>query len=609
MRYHLTFHLLLAFSFVFTSAGLETYAETWPGFEESPHFGEQTKQMHFDSGVSLRIIAPQPGRIDLTKPARVIFFATPNGNTVDQTLGYRMAEGIDWHYDIQHIAAQHRTYQQANERENLVLVCLQADIRSWPSWRSKNENNATLIRGIVSEVLEAIPLNDPTVTLASHSGGGSFMFGFVNGSDAIPDWIDRFIYLDSNYGYHTEDGHGEKFIAWLAGGEDRRLVVVAYDDREITYKGKKVVSAKGGTYRATHRMLDRFKQEGEIVEGKVGAFSSFHALGGRAVLLTHPNPDNIILHTRMVGEMNGHLYALALDTPEEDAFGTIGGPRAYMQWVQPAPQHEAPEVSEENGKAVDAAESSGEADDGSIPSRPADAMGGRDFMMSIAELSPVEREAAIKDEVMSGNVPGFLRQFVTIHTRSKISDDSEVSATYEVCPDYLSIGSDDDFVRVPMTPMTAQAVADAFGCTLPTRKMVNAIYDQAPVKLEPLPLTEDRQAVTSFLQHNGLIEWQRQGQPLGELVAGVKKDVVVTNRLNEKPNRVAIYGWHKHDGQPIQPLTTVHVNTYTDYSHGVRLISKSIRVGDEIKTIDAVLADPGLAGLLSDEGVIRSIKY
>lgn len=601
MRYPLALHLLLATCLICIFSAHESRAETWPGFNESPHFGEQTREMHFDSGVKLLVIAPKSDRIDDTKPSRVIFFATPNGNTVEQTLGCRMIDGMDWHYDIQHIAAQHRAYQQANERENLVLVCLQADIRSWPTWRKKNENNAELIRGIVAEVLDTIPLQSPKITLASHSGGGSFMFGFINGSDAIPDWIDRFIYLDSNYGYDDDDGHGDKFIAWLAGDVGRRLVVIAYDDREITYKGKKVVSPTGGTYRATHRMLDRFKQEGEVVEGKVGVFDSFHALDGRAHLLTHPNPDNIILHTRMVGEMNGHLYALSLDTPEQDAFDVIGGPRAYMQWVQPPPV----ELQEKAAEKEAAADDTGL----SIPLRPADAVGGRAFMKSVADLPKAEREVAIKDELLRGNVPGFFRRYIAIHTRAKISDDSEVSATFEVSPDYLSIGSDDDFVRVPVTPMTAQAVADAFGCTLPTRKMVNDIYKQAPIKLAPLPLTEDRTAVTTFLQHNGLIEWQRQGKPLGELVAGIKKDVVITNRLKEKPNRVAIYGWHKLDGQPIQPLTIVHVNTYVDYSHGVRLVRKSMRVADEVKTIEAVLDDPDLAALLSDEGTIGEPCY
>ena len=244
-----------------------------------------------------------------------------------------------------------------------------------------------------------------------------------------------------------------------------------------------------------------------------------------------------------------------------------------------------------------------------IPPRPADALGGRDFMKSVADLAPAEREAAIRDELLRGNVPAFFRNFVAIHTRAKIGDDSELSVMFEVSPDYLSVGSDDDFVRVPVTPMTAKAVADAFGCTLPTRKMVDDIYDQAPVKLAPLPLTEDRETVTAFLQHNGLIEWQRQGKLLGELVAGIKKDVVITNRLKGKPNRVAIYGWHRLNDQPIQPLTTVHVNTYVDYSHGIRLVKKTMHVGDELITIDEVLADEGYAALLSDEGVITDAGY
>ncbi len=41
---------------------------------------------------------------------------------------------------------------------------------------------------------------------------------------------------------------------------------------------------------------------------------------------------------------------------------------------------------------------------------------------------------------------------------------------------------------------------------------------------------------------------------------------------------MAIYGWHKPDGTPIQPLTTVHVDWYVDYSHGVRLAKRTVKV-------------------------------
>ncbi len=49
----------------------------------------------------------------------------------------------------------------------------------------------------------------------------------------------------------------------------------------------------------------------------------------------------------------------------------------------------------------------------------------------------------------------------------------------------------------------------------------------------------------------------REKQPknaAGKLIAGHKKDVVITNRLLTMPKRVAIYGWHRPNGSPIQPL-------------------------------------------------------
>ena len=62
-------------------------------------------------------------------------------------------------------------------------------------------------------------------------------------------------------------------------------------------------------------------------------------------------------------------------------------------------------------------------------------------------------------------------------------------------PDYLAVGSDDDFVRMPMTPQTAQQIADLFGCILPTRKMVDAIdaaADSPPRARSRSPKTANR---------------------------------------------------------------------------------------------------------------------
>ena len=44
-----------------------------------------------------------------------------------------------------------------------------------------------------------------------------------------------------------------------------------------------------------------------------------------------------------------------------------------------------------------------------------------------------------------------------------------MTGTIEVQPDFLAIGSDDDFIRMPMTPQTAQKIADLSGGLLNTR--------------------------------------------------------------------------------------------------------------------------------------------
>ncbi|APR86111.1 Hypothetical protein A7982_11460 [Minicystis rosea] len=107
-----------------------------------------------------------------------------------------------------------------------------------------------------------------------------------------------------------------------------------------------------------------------------------------------------------------------------------------------------------------------------------------------------------------------------------------------------------------------------------------------------------------YEQHQAKIEQQRAGRATGALLAGHKKDVVITNRLGWKPKSVAIFGWHQLNGVPIQPLSTVHENTYADYSHGIRLIHGEVLVDGAKRATADVLGDRILAPLLSDEGVI-----
>jgi hypothetical protein len=244
-------------------------------------------------------------------------------------------------------------------------------------------------------------------------------------------------------------------------------------------------------------------------------------------------------------------------------------------------------------------------------------MAGSAFMDEVRDVPFEQREERIEQEISRGNIPDFLRRTVTL--RSAFDDAAGASRTveYQVLPDYLAIGPDEDFCRIPMGPGTAQRIAELFGASLPTGKLVDDIYHQSEVKLEPVtyyPVEDANERVDQFVRHNEAIEEQRKDQDaeLGQLVAGLKKDVVISNKISDpdRTHHVVIYGWHRLAGEPIQPLTNVHIDTYVDYSHGVRLINSEVMIDGVPMEIEAVLRDPVLYRLISDEdGVMGSVRY
>ena len=84
-----------------------------------------------------------------------------------------------------------------------------------------------------------------------------------------------------------------------------------------------------------------------------------------------------------------------------------------------------------------------------LPERRTDAIGGNAFYKLVAAMKWNERDPLILKEILSGNVPAFLRKLVPIHISIKDSSGGIIHATYFVTPDYLSIGSSSDFARTP----------------------------------------------------------------------------------------------------------------------------------------------------------------
>lgn len=247
---------------------------------------------------------------------------------------------------------------------------------------------------------------------------------------------------------------------------------------------------------------------------------------------------------------------------------------------------------------------------GSIPNRAATAPTGSDFGQAVMGLAGGSRDQAVASEVLHGNIPDFLRELQPVALTGTAGDGSDVTVTICVTPDYLAVGTDADYLRVPVGLPAAAQMADSLGFMLPTTRMVDAIYQQAKLHVSPSPMPPTSQMTTTayFYQHNQTVDRQIAGAGLrpGDLVAGQKKDIVLTNRLLRAPGKVAIYGWHRSNGAPIQPLSTVHGGSYADYSHGVRLVAKTAFVNGEPTTLDTILSNPTLAAIVSSEGPIQT---
>jgi hypothetical protein len=247
-----------------------------------------------------------------------------------------------------------------------------------------------------------------------------------------------------------------------------------------------------------------------------------------------------------------------------------------------------------------------------LPPRPTGAPGGTEIARDLRTLDLRAREERIFAEISRGNVPSWLRQFERVDLRRQVRGRSHRVAFW-VAPDYLAVGSDADPFLVPLSPHMGQRIADLVGCSLPTPRMVDAIWAAARVRLPPIRIGPDSLMTTVryFERHNRLVWAQRiaYGVPQGVFVAGHKLDVVITPTAFANPGKVALYGWHRPDGEPIQPLFTAHADSLVIFSHGVRLVARGVVVDGAHRDLRDVLRDPDLAPLLSDEGVIQDPRY
>jgi len=330
LRYPLLWNILIGIGLLQAQSG------RLPDFTLDPASGEQLCRFQYPRDVSILINAPAPQSFDPGKSTSLLLYALPNGNSTAWTIGKEAGPADDWHFEIQHIGAQTRFLRQLLKDRNLVTVYLETEGKSWPAWRRKHPNHSALIHSLVDSLRSIFSACPHTVTLTGHSGGGSMTFGFLNGVDRIPDYIERIAFLDSDYAYSDELRHGDKLAEWLQRSEDHYLSVLAYEDSLVTFRGKRIVSPTGGTWYRSKKMQRKLAEFFPFRREESDDFINYFGLDGRVQIRLKKNPAAEILHTVQV-ERNGFIQSIAAGTPCEGSGYAYYGDRAYQNYIHTAP--------------------------------------------------------------------------------------------------------------------------------------------------------------------------------------------------------------------------------------------------------------------------------
>lgn len=244
------------------------------------------------------------------------------------------------------------------------------------------------------------------------------------------------------------------------------------------------------------------------------------------------------------------------------------------------------------------------------------------------DAETASREAAIWSAIKNHEVPSWVGNlFIPIRIDAADKGGKQHKLTLYVAPRYFEVGSDADPFLTPLWPITAQDTANLVGAILPSQKIVDYIWQFADKRLPigpPRGFTipgADMERTPSWIAHSNIVQKQYAGSH--NIIAGGKKDLVVGPGLTG--TQVAIYStpfpgegtalraygplmddpWHPGQKARVplhQPYSTIHHSKYSDYSHGLRLISRKAELDGTLVDIDQLFLDPVLHTLVSDQG-------
>lgn len=280
---------------------------------------------------SVRVTIDKSEKHSKKRKTIITFFALPNGNTTEQTMGKRMQEGDDWHFDIQHIKAQTRFIRRELEGVNFVVIYLENNYKSWPAWKQRHPDFRAAIPHLIDSLSSLITGKRKEIYLNGHSGGGSFIFGYLAGVEKIPSSVKRISYLDSDYGY--DSSYYPKFKYWLENVKGSALNVFAYNDSVALYNGKPVVSATGGTWYRSRLLLKHLQADFSFQKTRDDSLIIYKSDNERMQFFFKTNPDRKIFHTQQV-ELNGFIHSVFCGTPFDSRKYSYYTTRAYSDLIE-----------------------------------------------------------------------------------------------------------------------------------------------------------------------------------------------------------------------------------------------------------------------------------
>jgi len=196
-----------------------------------------------------------------------------------------------------------------------------------------------------------------------------------------------------------------------------------------------------------------------------------------------------------------------------------------------------------------------------------------------------EREEILLEQYSRGNVPQFLRTLYPFEMHA--GDDTYI---LYCLPDYLCVGSNEDFVHTPMAPATAQRIADEWGLVIGTPEMEDARRAYFPQRLGFRPMAPPEYPRDGSMMHTSrwpihtrwfLEDMKKAGYTVGLPVTGHKKCIITHPWLVVWGfAHCGVHGayYTKSDKaiHVFEENARAHIPKYSDYSHGAMLYHPTV---------------------------------